>query len=191
MVATQTYVLLRERERIRIERVVLLYAANDQPIRNGVRLVKELFEDRKLSEIRGGDMVPVEEAPIEGMHNMDSREACIQFGQALGRTIVRLQERYPDRPLHVSLSGGRKAMAALTYFGAQHAGLSRVWHTTISDPQFDKQVEDETRSDKLAPLKTAERAARLFLQTYAPDPDKFTIFPVPIIPLDLARPAEP
>jgi hypothetical protein len=188
MVATQTYVLLRERERIRIERMVLLYPGNDQPIRNGARLVKELFEDRKLGEIRGSDAVPVEDVPIDGVQDADSREACERFGRALGSTIAQLQERYPNRPLHSSLSGGRKAMAALTYFGAQQAGLSRVWHTTISDPGLDKQVEDETGPDKLAPLKTAERATRLFLQAYAAERDKFTIFPVPVIPLSMVRP---
>ncbi len=106
----------------------------------------------------------------------------------MGSTIAQLQERYPDRPLHVLLSGGRKAMAALTYFGAQQAGLSRVWHTTITDPGFDKQVEEETTLDNLAGLKTAEKASRLFLQAYASGRDKFTIFPVPVIPLNLARP---
>jgi hypothetical protein len=192
MIATQTYVLLRERERIRIERVVLLYPGNDPPIRNGVRLIKELFEDPKLGEVRGGDAVPVKEVPIEGMQDVDSREACKRFGRALGGTIAQLQERYRDRPLHVSLSGGRKAMAALTYFGAQQAGLSRVWHTTISDPQFDKQVEDETTLDNLAGLKTTEKAARLFLQAYdASRRDKFTIFPVPVIPLNFTASREP
>ena len=49
---------------------------------------------------------------------------------------------------------------------------------------------EETTLDNLAGLKTAEKAARLFLQAYASERDKFTIFPVPVIPLNLARPAE-
>ncbi len=121
---------------------------------------------------------------------MDSREACERFGRALGSTIAQLKERYPDRPLHVSLSGGRKAVAALTYFGAQQAGLSRVWHTTISDPGFDKQVEEETTLDNLAGLKMADKALRLFLQAYASECDEFTISPVPVIRLNLALPGE-
>lgn len=155
-----------------------------------MRLVNELFEDPKLGEIRGSDAVPVEEVPIEGVQDVDSREACERFGRALGSTIAQLQERCPDRPLHVSLSGGRKTLAALTYFGAQQAGLSRVWHTTISDPGFEKQVEDETTLDNLAGLKTAGKASRLFRQAYASGRDKFTIFPVPVISLNLARPGE-
>lgn len=152
--------------------------------------MNELFEDPKLGEIRGSDAVPVEEVPIEGVQDVDSREACERFGRALGSTIAQLQERCPDRPLHVSLSGGRKTLAALTYFGAQQAGLSRVWHTTISDPGFEKQVEDETTLDNLAGLKTAGKASRLFRQAYASGRDKFTIFPVPVISLNLARPGE-
>jgi hypothetical protein len=183
MVATQTYALLREREHVDIERVVLIYPGDDPPIRNGVRRVKELFTDRGLDHIRGAATAQVDVVPIGGLQDIDSREACERYGQALAEAIAWLRQRYPEQALHLSLSGGRKAMAALTYFAAQRAGLSRVWHTTISDIELEERVERETAAQTLGDLTPAERAERLFLRAYSTERDKFTLFSVPVIPL--------
>jgi hypothetical protein len=185
MVATQTYTLLREREGIRIERVVLLFPGADPPIRNGARFVKDLFERSSLDRIRGSAPVPVEVVPIEGLEDVDSDTAVAKFGAALGAEIARLRDRYPDHPLHLSLSGGRKAMAALTYYGAQQAGIAHVWHTTVADPDLDRQVDSETTLEVLQPLSAEEEARRLFLHAY--DRSKFTIFCVPVVPLTWTR----
>jgi len=176
MVATQTYTLLTQSEaesRPRIPTIALIYPAQNPVIGNGARLLKRQFERRGVT---------VEDKPIRDLRDLDSYEACETYLQSLLGAIQTLREKYPDRKIALSLSGGRKGMSALTYFAAQYAGIEKVYHTLITDVELEKRIESETTPRSLDSLPTDEaRAKRLFLEEY--DQGNFELFAIPVISL--------
>lgn len=175
MVASQTYTLLqqaeREWEKQKGVKVVALYPEQNGPIKNGIRLLEKAFKYRK---------VDFQAVPIAGLRDVDSYQACEVYRDAIIHTIANLRRDNPDKQIALSLSGGRKGMSALTLFAAQGAGVSQVYHTTITDPDYEQKVLQETTIDKL-PSDRESLAQTLFLDKY--DLSKFTLFEIPVINL--------
>ncbi len=174
MIATQTYQLLqesREEGYLRIPTVSVIYPERNRVISNSVRLLKRVFKNRKVEFL---------EYPIRALKDINSYEACEKYLRDLLRVIEELRQRYPERSVALSLSGGRKGMSALTLFAAQRAGIEQVYHTLITDIELENKVEQETSAEALGKLPTdEEKAHRLFLDTY--DKSQFCIFSIPII----------
>ena len=172
MVFTQLYRLLEEAGQ-RPEAVALL-ASTQERVRRGAGLLREAFRrHRPPVECR------VEELPVQ---DVASQADCDAFARRLGEVLGR--EVGADRPVHLSIAGGRKAMAAVAYYAAQRAGLSEVLHTTIADPTLERQVMREGDVAVLSELSAKELARRLFLEEYAARRAEFRLIRVPVVPLD-------
>ncbi|MDA8145388.1 MAG: CRISPR-associated ring nuclease [Thermaerobacter sp.] len=172
MVFTQLYRLLEEAGQ-RPAAVVLLTSAQER-VRRGAGLLQEAFRRH-----RPAVACEVEELPVE---DVASQADCDAFARKLGEVLSR--QVGADRPVHLSIAGGRKAMAAVAYYAAQRAGLSEVLHTTIADPAFEQQVIREGSLAALSELSAAQRASRLFLEQYAARWEEFQLIRVPVVPLD-------
>ena len=175
MIATQTYTLLQESQdegKPNIPTVAVLYPEYHDVIENGVDLLEEQFEERGVEFKR---------FPIEEVEDIDSPEDCECYLQTLLAAIEELRTQYPERSIALSLSGGRKAMSALTLFAAQRAAIEQVYHTLITDIELEERIEEETNLNALDKLPTDDaRAKRLFLEEY--DHSHFQLFAIPVIP---------
>lgn len=186
MVVTQLFELLKTRGHVRIRGISVLYPEENGDVCNGVRLLKNLFENKRImKEIAGeGEKIAFREHPIP-INDLDSQAACDAFGKTLQAAINKEKNLFPQTPIYLSFAGGRKGMAAYVYYAAQSNGLSEVYHTTISDPELEKQVEMETgckyMENKGWDLRT--KAEHLFLRKYSDRPDAFHLVPIPVVPL--------
>lgn len=176
MVVTQLYTLLKNEGRT-IREVVLIYPALSQKVRNSVTLIKDAFtfEQKPIS---------IREVSVEGMRDITSSEHCVQYQQILETTIEGVRVRHQDCDIVLSLTGGRKSMAALAMFAAQRKKIRYVYHTLIKDPKLSEDIEDETTVSALRPAKVSkqERNDRLFLRAYHSQQDQFVLFKVPVVP---------
>lgn len=169
MVVTQTFTLLSKREGANIEKVIVVHPQNAE-IRNGVKLLKTAFRQK----------AKVESIEIQDIKDVASNEACHTYLNKLAAVIEREQTDNPDKSIHLSLSGGRKGMAALTLFAAQQVNIDVVYHTLITDVNLERQIEDETMITALQSLSRKDKVQRLFLDDY--DESNFELFRVPVIP---------
>lgn len=186
MIATQTYTLLQEEEgNPYIPVVAVLYPGKNRVIGNGVRLLQRVFEEKNNSKGKN-KKVEFDKIPIPSLKDIASKTDCETYLDALLGAIEDLQTKYPDRPIALSLSGGRKGMSALALFAAQESGITEIYHTLITDIELEAQIEKETNLNVLKKLSSQERAKRLFLEEY--DRSKFQLFTIPVIAL--AQPQE-
>jgi CRISPR-associated Csx14 family protein len=183
MVATQLFTLL-QKQRKTIEAVALLYPERQRDIVQGAKMLYKVFTDKRLSSLRDEHTPDVQCFPIVNISDIDTQEACAQFSHTLAGAITKLKAGYPAATLQLSVSGGRKAMAILTYFAAQYYGLQHVWHTLITDPVIEERVEQETALYRLEFISDRQKAERLFLHTYPHE--AFTAFSIPVIPFSTA-----
>ncbi len=176
MIVTQTYTLLRENVeagRPQIPLVAVIYPEQNGAIYEGVRLLERQFR------LKNVDFCPY---PVPELRDVDSTAACEAYLGALLATIENLRQKYPNRQIALSLSGGRKGMSALTLLAAQRANITQIYHTLIADAAMERQIEEETSLEVLKKLPTdAERARRLFLQAY--EIAAFELFAIPVIPV--------
>ncbi len=178
MLATQLYTLLTYQGST-IRKVVLLYPANSQEIKNGADLLEKVFEDvgKEVSCLR---------VVVPGYADIDSKEACLAFERTLEDAIDAIRKQHPNYQIELALSGGRKGMAALAMFVAQRKGIRYLYHTLITDKQLRDKVEKETTIDELRPTKVSKqvRNNRLFLREYEGNGPytKFVLFKVPVLP---------
>ena len=173
MVVTQTFKLLSERESVNINKIIVLHPKNAE-IRVGVSLLKKAF--RKMG-------CTVESIPIDNITDIASKDDCNLFLETLVSVIQTEKTNSPHHSIRLSLSGGRKGMAALTLFAAQQANIDAVYHTLITNACLEKRVEEETTLETLQRLNREELVNRLFLDVY--DESKFELFRVPVIPISV------
>lgn len=185
MVVTQLFVLLRS-QRKKINRIVIIYPENNGNICNGVRILKKLFQKKRIIKefFEKEKNIAFREYPVP-IEDLDSQDACEKFAQKLGQAIKEEKEQLPHTPIYLSISGGRKGMAAYAYYAAQHNGLTEVYHTVISDPELEEKIERETSLENMEKkgwdLRT--KAEHLFLRRYSEHQDVFHLIPIPIIPV--------
>ena len=175
MVVTQTFVLLSAIEGADIERVIVIHPNNSE-IRNGVRLLQTAFK------IKGIDRV-IKPIKISSIQDVASSDDCSIYLERLTSVITEAREDNPDKNIHLSLSGGRKGMAALTLFAAQQANIEAVYHTLITDADLEEKIEKETTLVELQKLTRSQQVQRLFLDDY--DQSKFELVRVPVIPISI------
>ena len=173
MVVTQTFQLLKN-EGADIKKVIVVHPNNDE-IRNGVELLETAFERRSENFF--------ESCPINDIEDLKSHEDCKTYLETLVSLIENTEKNTPDKRIYLSLSGGRKGMAALTLFAAQLANIDAVYHTLIADADLEKRIEEETNTDALCDLSKKDIKLRLFLDNY--DRSKFELFRVPVIPISI------
>jgi hypothetical protein len=170
MIATQTSVLLSERESLQISYIVALYPEGHASVRNSADLLADLCDRRG---------VYFEKKPIRNLKDIDSDSACKTYLGELLKAIDELRAKYPAKQIVLSLSGGRKGMSALSLFAAQRTGIGQVYHTLITDPALEDRIERECSLEVLNKLTPKQQAARLFLENY--DHNQFALFPIPVI----------
>ncbi len=174
MIATQLYTLLTYVSDIR--KVILVYPANSQEIKNGADLLEKAFEDE-------GKGVSCIRKVVPGHADIDTKEACLDYEKTLEEAIDAVCKDYQ---VELALSGGRKGMAALAMFVAQRKGIRYVYHTLITDKLLRDKVEKETTIDELRLTKVSKqvRNNRLFLREYEGNGPytKFVLFKVPVLP---------
>lgn len=177
MVVTQLYTLLKNEGRI-IRKVAIIYPALSQKVRNSARMVKDAFAYENSA-------LKVDDVPVEGMSDITSEKECADYQKKLEEAIGSLRDRYQGCEIVLSLSGGRKSMAALAMFAAQNKGIRYVYHTLIKDPKFSEEVENKTSVAALGITRVSkqERNDRLFLRAYQAQQDQFVLFKVPVVPL--------
>lgn len=182
MVATQAFALLRSHG-VTVEAVALVYPGENGVIRNGVRLLGELFTRADLTSLRGSDPVPVKNFPVDDLADIDTTAAARQFAARMRHAISAMADQYPGRELCLLLSGGRKIMAAITYYAAQVGCVGDLYHTVISEVTIDDLVEAETALDAMdrEGLTLQQKAERLFMHPYPRS--AFQLFKVPVIRL--------
>lgn len=173
MVVTQTFVLLSAIEGADIERIIVIHPKNAE-IRNGVKLLKTAFRREKCA------ITPIE---IENIQDVASSDDCKVYLERIVSVIKEARADNPDKHIHLSLSGGRKGMAALTLFAAQQAKIDAVYHTLITDVDLEEEIEKETTVSELKKLTRCQQAQRLFLDDY--DQSKFELVRVPVIPISI------
>ena len=170
MVVTQTFQLL-EGEGANIKKVIVVHP-NNAEIENGVELLKKAFNRRNKD---------FESCSINNIEDIKSRENCETYLERLVSVINNTKNDNSDKRIYLSLSGGRKGMAALTLFAAQQANIDTVYHTLITDLELEKRIEKETNITELQDLGIGKLIQRLFLHAYCSS--KFKLFRVPVIPI--------
>ena len=175
MIATQLYTLLSEKGML-IKEIVVFYPELNRNIYNGVKLLEKVVRDEKRFSDKS---IEIKSVVIAGRKDIDSKEACAEYQQKLEHEIESLQRM--KKPVLLSLSGGRKGMAAMAIFVAQRMNLRCVYHTLIEDEKLSDRIDEETTIKALndPALTKNERNDRLFLRSY--DPTKFTLFKVPVL----------
>lgn len=173
MVVTQTFVLLSEIEGVDIEKVIVIYP-NNAEIHNGVQLLKTAFGNRFLNRT----LTCIQ---IDDIQDVASTDDCNVYLEKLTEVITEERAGNPNINIHLSLSGGRKGMAALTLFGAQKANIDAVYHTLIMDVDLEEQIERETTLTELDNLSRRQQVERLSLEIY--DQSQFELIRVPVIPI--------
>ena len=175
MIATQLYTLLTY-QGSNIRKVVLVYPANSQEIKNGADLLEKAFEDEGTGVSCLREVVP-------GYADIDSKQACLAYEKTLEDAIDALRKDYQ---VELALSGGRKGMAALAMFVAQRKGIRYIYHTLINDKQLSDKVERETTISALRGTQVSKqvRNDRLFLREYQGNGPytKFVLFRIPVLP---------
>lgn len=172
MIATQFYAL-RQKQGRKIHEIIVLYPQRSLMITTSLQKVREAL---------AGDHVKVREFPVP-LEDLTSTGDCEIYLQALVKTIEETQRGNPHCQIELSLSGGRKGMAALAMFAAQQTGLRYVYHTLIEDRELFKRLEKETDIKALnQELIKQRRIDRLLLRAYTEDIEKFTLFEVPVLP---------
>ncbi len=173
MVVTQTFALLSTREEANIEKVIVIHPKIAE-IRNGVRLLQTAFKQKGFDRT----ITPIQ---IDDIQDVASKNDCDVYLEKLTNIIKDVQTGNPNISIHLSLSGGRKGMAALTLFAAQQANIDTVYHTLITDADLEEKIEKETTLAELRRLKRIQQAQRLFLDDY--DQSKFELIRVPVVPI--------
>ena len=169
MVVTQTFVLLSAVEGTDIEKVIVIHPKNAE-IRNGVQLLKTAFRRKKCA---------ITSIEIENIQDVTSNDDCKVYLKRIVSVITETRADNPDKNIYLSLSGGRKGMAALTLFAAQQAKIDAVYHTLITDVDLEEKIEKETTVSELKKLTRSQQAQCLFLDDY--DQSKFELIRVPVI----------
>src|SRR5579884_507914 len=176
MVATQLYTLLTKQAQRSIREVVLVYPQS-QGIENAARIVKEALEETRVKCTR---------VPIRGLRDIDSRDACTRYQQALEDAIDQARAAHPACIIDLALSGGHQGMTAMTIFAAQKKDIFEVYHTLITDDNLSERLDNETNVSALEKpgLSHAECNARLFLRAYEGEGPytKFLLFSLPVFP---------
>jgi hypothetical protein len=180
MIATQLYTLLRAQEGRNIRKVVLVFPAQATKIANGADIIKKALQDE--------NNVPCTYAPIQGIKDIDSSDACRKYQATLEKAIDETRSAYDGYTIDLALSGGRKGMTAMTIFAAQKKHLPYVYHTLITDKQLSQDLDVQMTVKALndSGLSRKERNDRLFLRAYEKDEfyTKFILFKVPVFPVD-------
>lgn len=179
MIATQLYTLLTAQQQT-VKEVILVYPAGSLEVKNSVKMAQDAFKEE------GVHCRPV---PVQGYKDIDSREACKAYLQTLEATIDEFRQdtrQHTPYKVELALSGGRKGMAALAMFAAQHKGIRYIYHTLITDEDTNRKVERETNIDTLTSPRISKqvRNDRLFLRAYEGSGPytKFVLFKVPVLP---------
>ena len=175
MVATQLYTLLTHKGRT-IREVILVYPERAREVRNGAELVKKALSSE------GG--IVCSHVRVPGLKDINSSEACEKYEKKLEETIDKIRQEHPECQIELALSGGRKAMAALTMFVALRKGIRYLYHTLINDDELSRTVERETTVQALDELTVDKKVRndRLFLRAYEKQREKFVLFKVPVLP---------
>lgn len=173
MIVTQMYRLLQEREHATIEAIYVLFPAGHPPSQNGADMLHHVCEKRSIRLHR----VPLDIADVY------STETSATFSIGLMAVIQDAQRTYPAASLALSLSGGRKGMSAMAFYAAQHEGIVQVYHTTIRDPDVERDIDRQYERVRYQPADV--QAAFLFLDTWSSaDFDlTFDLIRVPVITL--------
>ena len=179
MVITQTFKLLSKNEGVNIQKVIVVHPKNAE-IRNGVKALEDAFK-KKLNLKPGSNFFQA--VQIQEITDVASDSDCRIYLKKLVSVIKDAKTEHPDKSIHLSLSGGRKGMAALTLFAAQEANIDAVYHTLITDTCLEEKIEKETTLDELNKLPSDDQSRRLFLDDY--DPSKFELFRVPVVPISI------
>ncbi len=176
MVATQLYVLFKERMKRKIHEVILLYLEQSETLQTSTKLVKEVFDKEK---------VKCTSVPIPNMEDIRSEEDCQRYLSALEEQLRKIKKDHPHWAIDLALSGGRKGMSAMAIFAAQKAGLRYLYHTLIVDEELERKVQRETDLDTLnGALSRQERRQRMLLHAYKDSLDSFVLFRIPVVPAE-------
>ncbi len=170
MVVTQAYTLLQQKENVNIDKVAVVFPEKNGTIKKGVLIVKDVFrrKSKKTAVIEYG----------VALQDVASKKDCETF---LNRMIDAIN-KYPDSQIRLLLSGGRKGMTALSYFAAQLSGITKVYHTLITDSELEERIESECSIENLSKLGSPKKKAeKMFLECYPIE--KFDLFEIPVIPL--------
>jgi CRISPR-associated Csx14 family protein len=174
MIATQLYQLYIDKS-YKVRSVILVHTQHPD-VRDSVEIVCDAFKS---------ESVPCEAIPLKGWDDIDTLEACAAYQALLEQTICNTLQQNPSCQIELTISGGRKGMAALAIFAAQRLGIRRVAHTVIHERVNDK-VSKETEIEELKKLvrmnDKKKRNNRLFLRAYKEDEDAFVLFKLPVIP---------
>jgi len=172
-VVTQAYVLL-QRQGFTVAGSTIIYPGNHPAIRGGAEMLEMVCARRGIR---------IESQPLP-IADVDDKASCDIFLSGLQETILRHRERHPEEGIALLISGGRKAMSALTLIAAQAMGVDRVYHTVIDDPQIERRVQAETAYETLRSCMPGEQARALLLERRTADElEHITVFAVPVLHL--------
>lgn len=178
MVATQLYQLYRD-QGYKVHSVILLHT-QDSRVLQSVTIVCDAFKSANVA------CYP---KPLETWKDIDTSDACVAYQALLEQTIRETRAQHRSCQLELTISGGRKAMAALALLAAQRQGMRHVVHTLVHE-RIREKVEEETTIEELQKLvhtgKTKTRNDRLFLRDcdYQDEKEKgaFALFQIPVLP---------
>lgn len=166
MVITQAYQLLTAQRRD-IKTLIVVYPAQHAQAEEAAQLLKAVCRQRE---------VPLQLRPI-AIADLDSREAVATFTTKLSTLTNATRTDNPKAEVSLLISGGRKSMSALALYVAQANGIERVWHTTITDPAYEKDLFARVKAAHTRP--TSQQASLFFLD--GEDLHQFTLIDVPVI----------
>jgi CRISPR-associated Csx14 family protein len=172
-VVTQAYVLL-QRQSNTVARIHVIYPDGNPAIRGGAKMLETVCQRRNI---------PIERQPLP-IPDVDDQQSCDAFLAALQSAIRSQREQHPNEAIALLISGGRKAMSALTMIAAQVMDVGQVYHTVITDPATEQRVQRETAYRVLKSHMPGEQMRLLFLEDRTEDElQHFAVFTVPVLHL--------
>ena len=95
-----------------INRIVVIYPEENGDICNGVRLLRNIFQNKRITrEVIGEEKKVVFEEYKVPIEDLDSQDACKSFADAL-RCAINNEKNASHTPIYLSISGG-EGMAAM------------------------------------------------------------------------------
>ncbi len=174
MVATQLYQLYIDKG-YKVHSVILVHTQHPD-VRTSVEIACDAFKNANVT---------CEAVPLKGWDDIDDEKKCTKYQDLLEQTIRRARQQTPSCQIELTISGGRKAMAAMAIFAAQQQDIHRIVHTVIDESINDKILE-ETKVEELKKLERTnnkkKRDDRLFLRAYPDHKDAFILFKIPVLP---------
>jgi CRISPR-associated protein Csx14 len=136
-IVTEAYQILKQ-QGVKLTSVAWIYPGSNNRITGLSNVLKRVLDKEQV------ETLPV---PLVGCEDVDSQVECDRFLEKTLEQITVFSER--QYAVHLSLAGGRKAMAAMMFLAAQKTRVAGLYHVLLNDSEVEQQLLHDTSYEAL------------------------------------------